>query len=205
MSLLLVVGAVALTIHHAMGHRHFFAIPALLIPGLVLGTAEYQFRQDVDLFSSVATQIAGRPVTMQCQRLTGALFDATSELGYVQFDASGQPFDTGHLERDACNNLRSYVHSDKQWPTLDQVIAVNVLTHESEHLAGVRVEAEAECASMQRLVDVAGWLGATDQQAGALADRYATEVYPRMPTDYRSEDCSQDGAWDKTPGDGVWP
>ena len=90
-SLVLVVGAVALTIHHVMGHRHFVAIPLLLVPGLVLGVTEYRFRQDVARFSQVASQIAGRPVTMECQRLTGALVDVTSELGYVEFDSSGAP------------------------------------------------------------------------------------------------------------------
>ena len=203
--MLLVVGAIALTIHHAMGHRHSFAIPALLLPGLILGVTEYQFRQDVSLFSSVASRIAGRPVEIQCQRLTGALIDVTGELGYVQFDASGRPGDAGRLERDACNSLRSYVHSDKQAPTLDQVVAVDVLSHESHHLAGELDEARTECASIQRLVDVAEWLGATREEADALAGRYATEVYPRMSTDYRAPECTADGEWDQTPGDGVWP
>ncbi len=144
-SLVLVVGAVALTIHHVMGHRHFVAIPILLVPGLVLGVTEYRFRQDVARFSQVASHIAGRPVTMECQRLTGALVDVTSELGYVEFDASGSPADVGRLERDACNSLRDYVHGDKRYPTFQQIIAVNVLSHEAHHLAGEMDEARTEC------------------------------------------------------------
>jgi len=202
---LLVVGAAALTVHHVMGHRHFVAIPLLLVPGLVLGVTEYQFREDVGLFSEVATEIAGRPVTMQCQRLTGALLDATSELGYVEFDASGRPADVGRIERDACNNLRAYVHGDKSAPTLDQVIAVDVLSHESHHLAGERDEARTECASIQSLADVAGWLGATSEQAEALAQRDVREIYPRLPTNYQSDDCVMDGPWDLSPGDQHWP
>jgi hypothetical protein len=204
-SLILVVGAIALTIHHVMGHRHFVAIPVLLLPGLVLGITEYQFREDVGLFSSVASRIAGRPVTMECQRLTGALMDVTSELGYVKFDAAGRPGDVGRLERDACNDLRSYVHSDKQWPTFDQVISVNVLSHESHHLAGELDEARTECSSIQHLAEVAGWIGATQEQATELAERYVTEVYPKMPSGYRSQECKADGEWDQTPGDGIWP
>lgn len=205
MSLLLVAGAMALAIHHAMGHRHFFAIPVLLLPGLTLGVFEYQFRQDVELFSSVASQIAERPVTMECQRLTGALVDVSGELGYVKFDASGQPGDVGRIERDACNDLREYVHGDKQWPTLDQIIAVNVLSHESHHLAGEINEARTECSSMQDLERVAVWLGATETEAANLAARYAADVYPRMPTNYQNAECVQDGQWDLTPGDGTWP
>lgn len=205
MSLLLVVGAVALTIHHALGHRHFVLIPTLLIPGLTLGALEYQFRQDVQLFSEVASQIAERPVTMQCQRLTGALVDVTGELGYVKFNADGSPTDVGRLERDACNDLRAYVHGDKQWPTLDQVIAVNVLSHESHHLAGEMDEAKTECASVQRLAEVATWLGASQAEADRLAERYVTDIYPRMPAAYQNAECSSDGEWDQTPGDGTWP
>jgi hypothetical protein len=26
-----------------------------------------------------------------------------------------------------------------------------------------------------------------------------------MPSMYRSGECREDGAWDETPGDGVWP
>ena len=205
MSLLLVVGAVGLTIHHVFGHRHFIAIPLLLVPGLLLGVTEYQFRADVALFSDVATNIAGRPVSMQCQRLTGALIDVTAELGYVQFDASGRPGDVGRLERDACNDLRDYLHGDKSSPTFDQVIAVNVLSHESHHLAGEINEARTECASIQRLTEVAGWLGATADQARDLAERYATDIYPRMPAAYRSDECVMDGEWDLTPADQQWP
>ena len=204
-SLLLVVGAVALTIHHVLGHRHFVAIPLLLVPGLVLGATEYQFRRDVAHFSQIASQIAERPVGIQCQRLTGALVDATSELGYVKFDAAGRPGDVGRLERDACNSLRDYLHGDKKYPTFEQVIAVNVLAHESHHLAGEANEALTECASIQQLPEVAQWLGASVEQARALAERYATEVYPRMPDAYVSDECVSDGEWDQTPGDGVWP
>lgn len=188
-----------------MGRRHYVAIPLLLIPGLVLGFYEYRFRQDLSQFSEVASQVAGRPVQMECQRLTGALVDVTGELGYVEFDAAGVPADVGRLERDACNDLRSYLRGDKQQPTIEQVIAVAVLSHESQHLAGERDEARTECASIQGLADVARQLGATSQQAAALAERYAVEIYPRMPSAYRSADCVMDGEWDRTPGDGAWP
>ena len=72
-ALLLVAGAAALSFRHALGHRHSIAIPLLLLPALVLGVQEYRFRQDIGLFSDIATEFAGRPVTMQCQRLSGAM------------------------------------------------------------------------------------------------------------------------------------
>lgn len=201
----MVAGAVALAIHHAMGHRHAIAIPLLLVPGLVLGVSEMRFRQDVAAFSDVASEIAGRPVIMQCQRLASALVDATSELGYVEFDAQGRPGDVGMLERDACEDLRTYIHSDMQTPSLDQILAVNVLSHESHHLAGDLNEARTECSSIQHLTDVAQWLGATPSEATALAARYVSEIYPRLPSNYISAECVPEGTWDLTPGDGIWP
>lgn len=204
-ALILIAGATLLTVRQVMGHNHRIAIPILLVPGLVLGVQEYRFRQDVAELSHVASGIAGRPVTIHCQRLSGAMFDVTAELGYVMFDASGQPENVGHLEREACNDVLSYMHSDKEWPSLDQVVGVAVLSHESHHLAGEEVEAKTECESMQTLVPVAEQLGATPEQARALAVRYAADVYPRMPDSYTSPDCEEDGPWDQTPGDGVWP
>jgi hypothetical protein len=188
-----------------MGHKHTILIPALLLPALFMGWQEWQFRQDEAQFSAVATRIAGRPVHVQCQRFTGALVDATSEAGYVPFDAAGNPADTGRIERDTCNDLRDWLHSNKSNPPLKQVIAVHVLGHESYHLAGMRDEAETECAAMQDIDDVAQQLGATAEQGRSLATRYANEVYPRMPDDYRSNECVDGGTLDAAPDDTTWP
>jgi hypothetical protein len=203
--LALLAGSMVATARHLMGHRHTVLIPLLLVPALALGWMELTFRSDQDSFSEVATTIAGRDVSIECQRFGGALLDPTAEAGYVQFDADGSPSDTGRLERDACNNLRDYLHGDKSTPPLEQVIAAQVLAHESYHLAGVRDEARTECSAVQRLDDVAMMLGATPEQARSLAKRYFAEVYPNMPSSYRSGDCVDDGDWDAAPDDPEWP
>ena len=203
--LFLLAGALAASVRHVMGHKHTILIPALLLPALFMGWQEWQFRQDEAQFSAVATRIAGRDVKVECQRFTGALVDATSEAGYVPFDADGNPADTGRIERDTCNDLRDWLHSDKSDPPLKQVIAVHVLGHESFHLAGIHDEAETECAAMQDIDDVAQQLGATAEQARSLATRYANEVYPRMPDNYRSNECVDGGTLDEAPDDTTWP
>lgn len=204
-ALLLTAGAVALAVRHALGHRHSVLIPLLLVPALVLGWFEWRFRADQDLFSSVASRIAERDVRIECQRLSGAMVDATGELGYVQFDGDGRPGDVGRLEVDACEDLRSYLHGDRTDPTLDEIVAVQVLSHESYHLSGIANEAATECAALQRLDDVAGWLGATPEQARSLAERYLADVYPRMPDAYRSDECVDGGELDAFPEDPAWP
>lgn len=188
-----------------MGHRHPILIPLLLVPALFLGWQEWHFRSDQAEFSTIASELAGRDVRIECQRFSGALLDPTAEAGYVQFDAAGRPSGTGRLERDACNDLRKYFHGDKENPTLKQVIAVQVLAHESFHLAGIRNEADTECAALQRIDDVASTLGATPTQARSLAERYYAEVYPRMPDAYRSAECQDKGELDASPDDPEWP
>jgi hypothetical protein len=201
----LMAGSVTAAVRHVMGHRHPVLIPLLLVPALALGWFELSFRADQETFSEVATTIAERDVSIECQRFTGALLDPTAEAGYVQFDADGSPSDTGRLERDACNDLRDYLGSGKSAPSLKQVIAVQVLTHESYHLAGIRDEARTECSAVQRLDEVAVMLGATPEQARSLAERYYAEVYPRMPAAYVSSDCVDRGEWDVAPDDPTWP
>jgi hypothetical protein len=203
--LALLAAATAAGFRHLMGHKHTVLIPLLLVPALVMGWQEWAFRQDEQRLSDVATRIVGHPVHVQCQRFTGALLDVTAEAGYVQFDADGQPSSTGRIERDTCNDLRGWLHSDKTNPTLKQVIAVHVLGHESYHLAGNRDEAATECAAMQRLADVAQWLGARPDVAREMATRYSTEVYPKMPDAYRSDECHDGGALDESPNDEQWP
>jgi hypothetical protein len=203
--LALVAGSSAAAVRHALGHRHTILIPLLLVPALLLGWQEWGFRADQDDFSTIATRIAERDVRIECQRFTGALLDPTAEAGYVPFNADGSPTDTGRLERDACNDLRDYVHGDKADPTIEQVVAVQVLTHESYHLAGIASEAETECKALQRIDDVAGWLGASPDQSRSLAERYYDEIYPRMPTAYRSRECVDQGELDVAPDDPTWP
>ena len=49
-----------------------------------------------------------------------------------------------------CNDLRAWLGSRKNDPSLDQVIAVHVLTHETMHMVGIVNEARTECAAVQR-------------------------------------------------------
>lgn len=203
--LALVAGSAAASVRHVMGHRHTILIPLLLVPALFLGWQEWAFRADEGDFSAVATTIAGRDVRIECQRFSGALLDPTAEAGYVAFNADGTPTGTGRLERDACNDLRDYVHGDQSNPSLAQIVAVQVLTHESYHLSGIRSEAETECTALQRLDEVAQWLGASAEQARSVGNRYFADIYPRMPSAYQSADCVDGGALDVAPDDPTWP
>jgi hypothetical protein len=86
--------------------------------------------------------------------------------------------------------------------------AIQTLAHESIHLKGDAVEAEAECYGMQAVASVAQQLGDAADDGRAIAQYYATLLYPQRQTQspaYWSAECSPGGALDLTPDDGVWP
>jgi hypothetical protein len=88
------------------------------------------------------------------------------------------------------------------------VWALWALAHESVHLSNVRDEATANCYGMQHVAWLAIQLGASPDDAKAIADYLWTHIYPQVratnPT-YWSADCYPGGPLDLTPADGVWP
>ena len=126
---------------------------------------------------------------------------AGADLGRVEWDEPHRAW----LTLETCQHLGSWYRSDRADPTLDEAIAVHVLTHEAMHVDGARDEATTECRALQRDERTVVLLGGSPQEGAALAERIATEVYPRMPEEYRSSECRPGGALDRTPDDGTWP
>ncbi len=137
--------------------------------------------------ADAASEVAGVPVQVHCQTVGEAFVDAGVELGYVRWGADGVPERKTLIKSHVCGDLRGWLRSSKATPSLDQVVAVHVLTHEAMHMAGLTNEAAAECAAMQRDQRTAVLLGASPAEGLALARRYWTEVYPNMPDGYRGE------------------
>ncbi len=74
----------------------------------------------------------------------------------------------------------------------DRVFALQTISHESQHLRGIRDEATAECDGMQRLPWFAERFGATEEQARQMAGDYFRDVYEveRPGTPYFLPACS---------------
>jgi hypothetical protein len=138
-----------------------------------------------------ASRVAGVPVQVHCQTIGEAFVDAGTELGYVRWGPDGVPEHSTLIKSAVCADLRSWLGSSKAEPSLDQVVAVHVLTHEVMHMTGITSESLAECEAMRRDAQTAVALGASPAEAVALAGRYRSEVYPRMPDEYRG-DCLPD-------------
>ena len=191
----------------ALGRSRSFPVVGTALPLLVALAAGVPVVRHANLESrldDVAGVLAGHPVKVRCETLTQSWLDAHAELGYVRFDAAGRPEPLATLTVDACHDLGAWIGSDHRHPSLPQIVAVHVLTHEAMHLTGQRDEARTECAAVQRDVRTATLLGATPDQARQLATAYWQLVYPGLSPAYRSAECGPGRAWDEGADDAPW-
>jgi hypothetical protein len=180
------------------------ALVLLVIPMLVLGAPGAQRRWEQHRLASAASELVGEHVSVHCQTLGQTMLDMGNELGYVKWGPGGVPEHKTLIKHDQCGYLRAYLHSSKSHPSLNEVIAVHVLTHESMHMSGITSEGEAECAAVQRDARMAELLGADHDEAVALAQTYWHEVYPQMPPDYVDSSCARGGPLDEHLPDPPW-
>jgi hypothetical protein len=183
-------------------------VAVIAVPLVALFWTERQWVSAERTFSSVARSVAPGSGGVHCQRMGEAFVYAGAELGRVQFSEDGRPDGPAMLTYETCQRLSAYLRSspaDHGRPSLEQVVAVHVLSHEAWHLAGVTSESTAECRALQSDAAVAQQLGASPAQARGLARTYLTDVYPRMPSEYLSRECRDGGRLDQTPDDGAWP
>jgi hypothetical protein len=191
----------------AIGRHRGFPVWSVALLGLVAVTATVPVVRAARLehrLSAVASALVGSPVTVDCQSRGQEMTDLGHELGWVPYDDAGRPQPRTLIKRPPCSALRGYLGSGKGSPSREQVVAVHVLGHEARHMAGQTVEAEAECAALQRDALAARLLGATPEQARTLARTYWLEVYPQMPDAYWSAECAPGMRLDEHLADAPW-
>jgi hypothetical protein len=210
-----------------MTHNRATAMPLkakLVVAAVVLGSLTWLLadRQDrvanEDRLSAIATAIAEKPVGIDCPGPIGRLFSSTVYDGTVAFDADGGPAGEAKLGARTCAELDALADGDRSEAlacadrdaacgegagTLAR--AVDVLAHESWHLAGIADEADTECRSLQTMVWAAQELGATEPEARRLALLQFEVNFPILPARYRSSACHDGGADDLRPDDPRWP
>lgn len=173
---------------------------------LLIGSIMEWNWQSNDRAFTKATGYLSQGGVIRCQRFTDAFVFAGGELGHVMFSADGKPEKTAMITWDTCHDAVSWLDSDKNNPTVQQVIGVHVINHEAIHERGEKNEAKTECLALLHDAKTAENLGATKEQAERLASKYWTDVYPRMPESYKTHDCSPGGALDPNPNsDQPWP
>jgi hypothetical protein len=152
--------------------------------------------------SEIASAIAGRPVHVHCPGPIGRLSKWDTVEGSVMFDADGNPADVAKLQPGPCAQLDALAEGRRTAELAcversstcgddaqDVAQAVDVLSHESWHLHGIRSEAQTECRAIGTNAWTAQQLGATAEQGRALALLYRETGYELLPDLYRTLDC----------------
>jgi hypothetical protein len=183
----------------AIGRKIPLPWSAWMLPvlGLIVAIPVIRHHNEESRLGQVATQLAGAKATVHCQSGTAEWVDSGIELGYVKWGPDGVPEHSTLIKHAQCGLIASYLKGGRDHPSLDEITAVHVLTHESMHMSGITSEAKAECAAVQRDYETAILLGANDRQAEFLSHAYWHGVYPYMPDDYRTTDCAAGGTLDE--------
>jgi hypothetical protein len=206
------VGAFGLLVHWGAHRRDALGrerdlpvvrVSALVLVAVVAAVPGAQRKVQERQLGTVASTLAHRHVKVHCQSGAAAFVDAGSELGWVPFDANGVPEPYTLIKREQCKQLKAYGKHHAH-PSIDEVVAVHVLTHEAMHLRGEPNEEIAECEALQRDALTAQALGATVTEARSLARRYWLVVYPRMPDDYVTGKCAPGGELDEGLASAPW-
>lgn len=154
---------------------------------------------DERFFGDVASLVAGRPVEVRCEDFS--MGTPNEPGGVVQFNGS-TPANYARIRPDECTALHRFRASPLN-STPIAAEALTVLAHESEHLAGHKVEAIAQCYAIQDIPRVARAFGSSSSRALAMAIWEYGAVQPRMPAAYRSPQCHAGGALDGHGGIGL--
>lgn len=196
--------------------RILVAIAAVAALGFYVGPYRDK-QQDEERLAKIASVIAGRDVGIACPGTLATLTEVSAHDGSVVFTPDGRPTDEAKLSSRTCSRLRALLSGEiagldclTSGPTCpkaveDAAVAVNVLSHEAWHLAGVRDEAATQCYALQTNASTAMRLGASADEARAISGFILREVQPALPADYRTRDCTDGGPLDLDPDEPSWP
>jgi hypothetical protein len=156
--------------------------------------------------SAMATILAdGRRASVHCNTILDTMLDpemlaaghASPRTGKIVFQ---QPW---------CDRLSSYLrHPDRA--NEEELVSLNILTHESMHVRGEMNEVVTECQSVQRNARTARMMGVPDEVAHRNALDYYSVLYQRradvggLAGSYYSRECAPGGALDEHLADSTW-
>ena len=182
--------------------------------------AQHSKRTNERRLAAIASELAGRDVSIHCQGFWGEMIDISGQSGSVSFDHNGVPVDRANLSRQTCKWVTRVADGEAGdalaclaaaafvgacGRDADHVVqAVVTLAHESMHLRGETNEAATQCYAVQLAARTAQLLGVEPSAAAAIG-RYAFARQQFMPTDYQSAECRPGGALDLHPETPSWP
>lgn len=150
--------------------------------------------------SATAGQLAeNHPAKVHCNTLFDTIFDeelrvaghADPKTGYIV------------IQYPRCSTLMDYLHHPDK-ASMDEIISLNILTHESMHARGEYNEAKTECEAVQRNYRTAKLLGVPDYYAKKNALDYYNNFYMKRHDGYFSSECAPGKAMDEHLSDSTW-
>jgi hypothetical protein len=191
------------------------AVLLVVVGGLTaLGFARHEERvREQDQLAAIASDLAGRRVTVRCPTLPASLVDVRGEAGRVQFDETGRPANHTDLSPQTCKALRhldsvDFTCIDRRDCGFKEFAAgwaAHTLAHEAFHLRGFLDEGVTECYALQNTAFVAERLGVPTQAAQNLQAWLYRRGYPNEPTEYQSPQCYDGGPLDLRPQQTLFP
>ena len=167
----------------------------------------------------IAQQVARRLTTHDASVRCGSIGQSSPNVLGVTPLTNGRSFDYFLMRPAECTYLSWFHSAPGRWDPRTCVstdcervpsiaMALAVVAHESYHLLGYTNEAQVECYGMQSIWFVANKLGASVVESQALAQLYATEMYPSRRTqtpEYWSAQCRDGGTYDLRRSLARWP
>jgi hypothetical protein len=167
-------------------------------------------------FGAVASSVVGAEVEARCwspvdwARLIEEMETFTAgRIGERNSGFTGFGDQRVNLAPEVCGGLVALAYEGRRpsrgFDRLAIASGVATLMHEAQHASGIASEPVAECLGMQAIRPAAQKLGADASYAHQLAVAYWREVYPTLPSGYRSGECRDGGALDRRQNSSVWP
>ncbi|MCW8398035.1 hypothetical protein OQJ26_04415 [Legionella sp. PATHC038] len=155
-------------------------------------------------FERFLTAIAGQlaenhPAKVHCNTLFDTLFDEEPRV-YGHADPK-----TGYIviQYPRCSLLMDYLHHPAL-ANMQELISLDILTHESMHARGEYNEAKTECEAVQRNYRTAKLLGVPDNIAKQNALDYYNGFYLKRHDGYFSKECAPGKTLDEHLNDSTW-
>lgn len=156
--------------------------------------------------SVLATEIAdNHPASVHCNTLLDTMFDPAMLAAGHANPRTGKIA----IQTPWCDRLSSYLWHPRR-ASWEELVSLNLITHESMHVRGELNEARTECEAVQRNYRMAKMLGVPEEVARQNALDYYNGPYQEraavggLAGSYYSQDCAPGKAWDEHLPDSTW-
>lgn len=182
---LLFAGLTAYLIYRKIHRKNlinFYSVVMCVI--LVLnGYNEIKLLYVQSIATEIVSEVSGNSKAhLKCQRLSSALFDAsTTRKGEVMYAAPN----TAVLKYEPCKDLGKFLLGNKVNPKDEEILSFAILLHESVHTSGEFEEAMTECLTHSIFVEEAVKAGVEESTANSMLLIYLDKYHKNQSNKYQ--------------------